>query len=74
MLDLRAIETLIRDLEQAKALARPATPETLRHLAALYTMIWAEACYDPLNAQTEQFARELLPHIEALNTIYHFKR
>lgn len=44
-----------------------------KELGELYQKIWCEACYDPMNESTETFARKLLPHIQALNTILGFK-
>ncbi len=43
-------------------------------LGQLYSLIWPEACYDPMTKETEAFARRCLPHIQALNEILHFKK
>lgn len=48
--------------------------ETMKHLADLYSKIWIQAAYDPDNEYTEKLARELLPHIQAVNDKLHFKR
>lgn len=35
-------------------------------IQALHGRIWIEACYDPYNKQTEDMARELLPHLDVV--------
>jgi len=52
-----------QDLMQAKTL-----------LAKLYGEIYIEACYDPSNEDTKTYAEGLLPTIQELNKILHFKK
>ena len=49
-------------------------PVVMKALNDLYSKIWCEAMYDPLNDSTRKFAQELLPHIEKLNAIVRFKK
>ncbi len=42
-------------------------------LSELYGKIWCEACYDPDNADTQKFARKVLPLIEKANEYLRFK-
>lgn len=46
--------------------------ELKNHLYELYKMIWLESCYDPDTEETRQFAKKLLPHIQALNKVLKF--
>lgn len=47
--------------------------DALKNMNRLYSSIWTEACYDPLNESTREFALKLLPHIQALNEEFKFK-
>lgn len=49
------------------------SPAGLAHLREIYSAVWTEANYDPYNADTEKFAKRLLPHIQALNEELKFK-
>ena len=48
--------------------------QVLKHLENLYRLIWVEACYDPSNDATKDFANHLLPDIRAINEIMKFKK
>jgi len=52
----------------------PLNDEVMGLLRDLYGKIWTEACYDPDNMQSEKYARRLLPGIQKLNELLHFKR
>lgn len=39
----------------------------------LYSTIWTEACYDPLNDSTRVLCEKMLPHITRLNELLKFK-
>lgn len=42
-------------------------------LYKLYSTIWTEACYDPLNDGTNFICKKMLPHITRLNELLKFK-
>jgi|SRR5580765_4571904 len=48
--------------------------QCMKALSDLYGLIWIEACYDPYNQKTKEFAETLLPHIRLLNDVLKFKR
>ena len=43
-------------------------------LARVYGQIWCEACYDPYNDSTRQFAKKMIDDIQFANSILHFKK
>lgn len=67
------LDEVIQKLEVLKQILNP-SPKALDHMNKMYSIIWPEACYDPLDESTRKFAQELFPHIQALNEIFKFKR
>lgn len=70
---INAVDYLRKELDALSARLQ-VDDECMQHLCALYEKIWPEACYDPMTKETEKFARDLLPHIQALNAKLKFKR
>lgn len=69
----RLAEKLKQNIDELKARCK-VSDEAMTNMSLLYSLIWTEACYDPMNESTERFAKKLLPHIQALNAEFRFKR
>lgn len=46
----------------------------LKALREAYSIIWCEACYDPVNEATQRICQRLLPLIQHANAILRFKK
>jgi hypothetical protein len=63
------------DEKEYGLLCKPSEVEPLmKALSRVYGLIWCEACYDPYNDATRQFAKKMLDDIQFANTILQFKK
>ena len=76
--DLAIRSVALRILKEIREMEAPidliADKRVTKLLYDLYSKIWCEACYDPMNESSRKFAHTLLPDIQSLNDILKFKK
>lgn len=69
-----SLQKIIDELQDINSYSLQIESEEVKSLLyKLYSTIWTEACYDPLNDSTRVLCEKMLPHITRLNELLKFK-